>query len=341
MVPQAESSLEGYVDQSGLVKRNPPGYEDLLVGFENEDGARAALDQGTITAYYIIEPTYLETGNVIYVRPDFNPMGATMNTSPVDALMAYALTGGDIQLAYRVQNPVNVTKIHLDEQQTRDQNNPLTFFLPYVVTFLFYGVILASSTLMLNSVTNEKQNRVIEILMTSVKPIEILTGKIFALGIAGLLQTVVWTGSGYLMLLFSNNRFALGDAFKLPPSVLVWGIVFFLLGYAVYASLMAGVGALVPNLREASQLTTVIIMPLIVPLMFISVMINAPNSPLAVALSLFPLTSPVSMMTRLAATTVPFWQSGLAAVLLAITAFLLVQAAPGYSERRTCSRGNQ
>ena len=135
------------------------------------------------------------------------------------------------------------------------------------------------------------------------------------LGIAGLLQTVVWTGSGYLMLLFSNNRFALGDAFKLPPSVLIWGIVFFLLGYAVYASLMAGVGALVPNLREASQLTTVIIMPMIVPMIFISVMINAPNSPLAVALSLFPLTSPVSMMTRLAATTVPLWQIGLAAVL--------------------------
>ena len=145
--------------------------------------------------------------------------------------------------------------------------------------------------------------------MTSVKPIEMLTGKIFALGIAGLLQTVVWTGSGYLMLLFSNNQFGLGDAFKLPPSVLIWGIIYFLLGYAVYASLMAGVGALVPNLREASQLTTVVIMPMIVPMVFISVMINAPNSPLAVALSLFPLTAPVSMMTRLAATTVPFWQS--------------------------------
>jgi len=326
MVPQSASSLEGFVDQSGLVKAIPPGYESILRGFDNESAARDALGQGTISAYYIIASDYLETGNVFYIRPDFNPMGATMNSSPVEALMAYALTDGNIQLAYRVQNPVNVTKVQLNETPTRDQNNPLTFFLPYVVTFLFYGVILASSTLMLNSITNEKQNRVIEILLTSVKPIEILTGKIFALGIAGLLQTVVWTGSGYLMLLFSNNRFALGDAFKLPPSVLIWGMLFFLLGYAVYASLMAGVGALVPNLREASQLTTVIIMPMIVPMIFISVMINAPNSPLAVALSLFPLTSPVSMMTRLAATTVPLWQIGLAAVLLALTAVQLVQA---------------
>ena len=149
MVPKSESSLEGYVDQSGLVKAIPPGYEDVLVGFTDESGAKEALDQGKISAYYIIEPDYIDTGNVIYVRPDFNPMGASLNSSPVAALMAYALTDGDIQLTYRVQNPMNVTKVDLGEQPTRDQNNPLTFFLPYIVTFLFYGVILASSTLML------------------------------------------------------------------------------------------------------------------------------------------------------------------------------------------------
>jgi ABC-2 type transport system permease protein len=326
MRPQAIVSLEGFVDQSGLVKSIPPGYEQLLEAFPDETSARQALDNGEITAYYIIAADYMDSGDVIYVRPDFNPLGATVSSSPVEALMAYALSGDNLQLSYRVQNPVNETRVNISPVQTRDQANPLTFFLPYIVTFLFYAIILSSSTLMLNSITNEKQNRVMEILMTSVKPIEILTGKIIALGIAGLLQTVVWSGSGYLMLLFSNQRFSLGDAFKLPPSVLAWGILFFLLGYAVYASLMAGVGALVPNLREASQLTTFIIMPLIVPLVFISVMINTPNSPLAVVLSLFPLTAPVSMMTRLAATTVPVWQPLLAAALLALTAWLLVQA---------------
>jgi ABC-2 type transport system permease protein len=326
MGPKTEISLEGFVDRSGLVKSVPPGYENQLAEYTTEEAARNALEDGTITAYYIIEPDFMETGKVVYVRPDFNPLGATVETSPVEALMAYALTDEDIQLSYRVQDPVNVTKVNLAPEEERDAENPLTFFLPYIVTFLFYTVILSASTLMLNSVTNEKENRVLEILMTSVKPIELLTGKIIALGITGLLQTVVWMGSGYVMLLFSNKRFALGDAFNLPPSVLVWGILFFLLGYAVYASLMAGVGALVPNVREASQLTTVVIMPMIVPLMFISVMINAPNSPLAVFLSIFPLTAPVSMMTRMAATSVPLWQSGLAAVLLAATAWLLVQA---------------
>jgi len=162
--------------------------------------------------------------------------------------------------------------------------------------------------------------------MTSMHPREMLTGKILALGLTGLLQTVVWTGSGLLLLRLAGQRFALGAAFQLPTSILIWGILFFIFGYAVYASLLAGVGALVPNMREASQLTTMVILPMIVPLMFISSLIQAPNSTLSVFFSMFPLTAPVAMMTRLAATEVPFWQSALALVLVALTAVYFVLA---------------
>jgi ABC-2 type transport system permease protein len=325
-LPETSISMEGFVDASGLVTTIPSGYETQLTAFSDEASARSALAEGAITAYYLIDKDFLETGKVIYVRPDFNPLGASSNSSPVEALLAYTLTEGDLDLAYRVQNPMNVTEVTLAKTPTRDADNPLTFFLPYIVTFLFYGVILGSSTLMLNSISSEKQNRTMEILVTSVSPQQMLTGKIFALGLAGLLQTVVWSGSGYLMLMFSGERFALGDAFKLPVSVLAWGVLFFLLGYAVYASLMAAVGALVPNLREASQTTTLVIIPLIIPLFFISVLIQTPDSPLSIALSLIPLTSPVSMMTRLAATTVPLWQIGLSVLLLAGTAVIFVRA---------------
>jgi ABC-2 type transport system permease protein len=328
-VPDTQVSMEGFIDNSGLVKTIPKFYEDKLTSYKNEAVAKSALSEGKITAYYIIDKDYLENGNIIYVRPDFNPLGGSMQSSSVDALMALALTGGNVELAYRVQDPLNVTEVSLSQTPQRDSSNPLTFFLPYIVTFLFYIVILTSSSLLLNSISGEKQNRMMEILMTSITTSQMLTGKIIALGLVGLLQTVVWSGSGYLMLMYSGKQFALGDAFKLPPSILLWGILFFLLGYAVYASLMAGIGALVPNMREASQTTTIVIMPMIIPLMFISVLIQTPNSPLSLFLSLFPLTAPVSMMTRLSATTVPFWQSGLSAALLAVTAFLLIRAAAG------------
>lgn len=327
--PKVETSNlpEGFIDQSGLVKEVPVAYQDKLVRYDNEEAAKKEVESGTISAYYVIEKDYLEEGTILYMRPDYNPIGGMENSDAIETLMANALTDGDINLAYRVQDPLNVKEVSLSATPQRSSSNALTFFLPYIVTFLFYIVILTSSSLLLNNISSEKQNRMMEILMTSVTPRQMLTGKIIALGLVGLLQTIVWSGSGYLMLLFSGRQFALGDAFKLPPSILVWGIIYFILGYAVYASLMAGLGALVPNIREASQTTTVVILPLIIPLVFISSLIQAPNSPLSVVLSLFPLTAPVSMMTRLAATTVPFWQTALAAVLIALTAIFLIQSA--------------
>ncbi|MBA3072433.1 MAG: ABC transporter permease, partial [Anaerolineae bacterium] len=261
--PKVESSNlpEGFIDLSGIVKEVPPASQEKLLRYDNEEAAKKAVEAGTISAYYVIEKDYLAEGTVLYMRPDFNPLGGMENTGAIETLMANALTDGDIELAYRVQDPLNVKEVSLAATPQRSSSNMLTFFLPYIVTFLFYIVILTSSSLLLNNISTEKQNRMMEILMTSVTPRQMLTGKIIALGFVGLLQTIVWSGSGYLMLLFSGQQFALGDAFKLPPSILIWGIIYFILGYAVYASLMAGVGALVPNIREASQTTTIVILP--------------------------------------------------------------------------------
>lgn len=327
--PSKEAVVEGFIDQSQLMKTVPAGFEEVLIRYDSEQDARDAIQSGNISAYYLVSEDFLQSGDVIYVRPDFNPMGSTTQTNAIDALISYNLTNGNIDLAYRVQNPINATEVNISNTEQRDTSHWLTFFLPYIVTFLFYIVILTSSSLMLNSITNEKQNRVLEILLTSVTPTQMLTGKIIALGLTGLLQTVVWMGAGMLMLKFSGSAFNLSAAFQLPISVLVWGIVFFILGYAVYASLMAGIGALVPNMRESSQLTTIVILPMVVPLVFISALITTPNSPLATFLSLFPLTSPVSMMTRLSATAVPFWQVGISVILLIATAVLLVRASAG------------
>lgn len=318
--------MEGFIDHSGLMTVIPPDITDELSRYDSETAAEKALKEGTIAAYYVIPADFIETGDIICIRPDFNPLGGASSSGPVSTLVAYNLTNGDFNLAARIQNPINASEVDISNQVQRDSGHWLTFFLPYIVTFLFYIVIMTSSSLMLSSVTNEKQNRVMEILMTSITPGQMLTGKIIALGLVGLLQTVIWLGVGLLMLRFSGKAFALGAAFQLPASILLWGILFFIFGYAMYASLMAGIGALVPSLREASQLTTVVILPMIIPLMFINALINTPDSPLATFLSIFPLSAPVSMMTRLAATQVPIWQVLLALALLIFTSWLLVRA---------------
>jgi ABC-2 type transport system permease protein len=329
ILPADQNKPEGFVDQSGIIKSVPDSQKNQLTQYSTEAEAKTALNSGAIASYYILPADYLTTGRIIYIRPDFNPIGGTSRSGTFTDLVSYWLVNGDQNLNYRLINPLNVETVYLTEQPQRDRDNMLTFFIPYGVTLLFYILIMSSASLMLSNVTSEKTNRMIEILMTSVNPTQMLTGKIIALGLAGVLQTVVWTGAGYLLLSLSGSTFNLPIAFRLPLSILLWGIFFFIGGYALYASLMAGVGALVPNLREAAQATMLMIIPLVLPLAMLSALIENPNGGLAVFLSLFPLTSPVSMMTRLAATQVPTWQVALSLIILGGSVVLLIRAAAG------------
>ena len=317
---------EGYIDQSGIIKSIPNSVPTgMLFSFPDESSARQALDDGKISAYYVIPPDYIQTGEINYIRPDFNPIGSSGQSALLEWILKVNLLGGNTQVANLINGP-KTEYISVSPTPQRDMNNMLTFFLPYGVTMLFYIVLLSAASLLLSSVAKEKENRVMEILMVSVTPMQLLSGKIIGLGVLGLVQIIVWVGTGRILLARSGTTFNLPISFQLPTSFLIWGVIFFVLGYAVYASLMAGLGAMVPNLREASQATIVVIFPLIIPIALISILINEPDSLLAVILSIFPLTSPVAMMTRLSAGGVPFWQTLLAAILLAVTAVFVVRA---------------
>lgn len=324
-----DSRPEGYVDEGQLVQVLPPTLSpDRLVAYASEDEASQALEDGIIQAYYLIAPDYLESGEVTFVVATFST-SALDNTDLMEYVLDYNLLGGDTELLRKVTNPMELEEVNLSPEPVRDQNNPLTFFLPYAVTLLFYIMILGSATLLLNSIGKEKENRVIEILMVSLSPRQLLTGKMLGLGLIGLFQIVLWGGTAFVMLRLSGRTFSLPPEFQLSTEILVWGLVYFILGYSLYGSLMSGLGALVPNLREASQATFIIILPMIIPLMLISVLIEDPNGWLAVVLSLFPLTSPITMMLRLSATTVPMWQNLLAIALLIGSVILAMRAAAG------------
>jgi len=328
-VEDPEVIAEGYVDYSGLVKGMPEDLSGSFKPFADEVAANQALSDGDISAYYVLPEDFLENGTVIYYRPDFNPLSNETLSSGFEEAVRFNLMGQDVQLAERYKNPLgNMERVYLSDVPQRDQDDMLTFFVPYVVMLVFYIVIFGSASLMLNSITDEKQNRVMEILMTSIRPVQLLTGKIIALGLVGLLQTVVWFGAGFLLLTLSGRQLEL--SFELPASILFWGVIFFVLGYGVYAALMAGVGALVPSLKEASQATLMVLIPLIIPMMMISALVEAPNGGLAVGLSLFPLTAPVVMMTRLAASSaVPIWQILLSVALLLLTNLFILRSVAG------------
>ena len=323
---------EGYVDLSGLIRQIPASVPaGKFIAFPDETAARKALLTGQISSVYIVSPNYIQDGKVTYIRPDFNPLASSGDQSgSFTWLLQVNLAGGDSLFASLVNGPAKLEDVSLATAPQPDQKNALALWTPYIVTILFYMLIIGASSLLLSSVSKEKENRVTEVLLTSITSQQLLTGKILGLGIVGLGQTLLWLGMSYLLLNLSGQTFKLPSEIHLPVSFLAWGLVFFLLGYAVYASLMAGLGALAPNLREASQATFVITLPLMIPLFLSSsVFMQEPNGAIATGLSLFPLTAPVAMMARLSAGGVPGWQAALAIVLLALTAVLILRAVAG------------
>ncbi|MDW8227954.1 MAG: ABC transporter permease [Anaerolineales bacterium] len=327
-----ETRPEGYVDESGLIREIPESVPPgTFLAYPDEASARRALEAGEIAAYYIVPADYIQRGEIRYIRPDFNPLaGDSAQSDLFTWVLKVNLAGGDWRLVNLAQGPLEVEEISLAPAAAPNEDNPATMWVPYTVTLLYYILIIGSATLLLNSISKEKENRIMEVLLTSASSRQLLTGKIIALGLVGLLQTILWGGTTYVLLNLSGRTFNLPSEIRLPPDFLAWGVIFFLLGYAVYASLMAGLGALAPNLREASQVTFVILLPLIVPLFFSNnVFASDPHGALATGLSLFPLSAPVAMMARLSMGGVAWWQPPLSALLLAATAVLIVHAVAG------------
>lgn len=328
IAPTIDTDRQGYVDHSGIIQTFPSDLEMMdveLVAYPDEDSAHRALEQGEIPFYYIIPEDVVDSGEYAMVTSDFNPVSSGGNEWLMEWTLLVNMMGGDEELAAKVRFPMMEIRISKSEPGAGTaEENPLSFGVPYAITIFFYMIIFGSASLMLNSIGKEKQNRVIEVLLLSVSPRQLLSGKIVGLGLVGMLQTAIYTIIGFTLLRISGRTFEAAANFNLPPSLILWGLLFFLLGYSIYASLMAGAGALAPNTREASQITFILIIPMIVPLFFISSLIEDPNGILSVVVSLFPFSAPVAMMTRLASGSVPLWQLLLAITLMVGTAYLII-----------------
>ncbi|MFQ5796388.1 MAG: ABC transporter permease [Candidatus Bipolaricaulia bacterium] len=320
-----ETEAEGYVDQSGIIEFLP---EDLppgrLVAYPDDAAARQALEAGEISAYYIVPEDYVNTGQLIAIRPHYNPISPKDRSGWMRWVLLVNLLDGDVELASRIWNPMDLSVTTLAPESQDASDDHLYLFLMTTVV-LFYALIVVSSEELLKSVSKEKENRVMEILMLSVSPRQLLAGKIIGREILGLLQAVAWVGT--FLWIVGRQTLNVPAGFGFPAWILGWGIVFFLLGYAVYASLLAGLGALVPNLKETPQVKQVVFMPLLVAY-FITLIIRPQDvhGALGTGLSLFPLTASIMMMKRLAMGGVPVWQLLLATGLLATTAYLIIRA---------------
>jgi ABC-2 type transport system permease protein len=330
----------GFVDLSNTIKAIPASIQPSeLIGFPTEAAAGSALRSGQIDLYYLIPENYLATGDIIVNTREPLLESAVPHTSMLERLIAVNLLQGNERLASQFKDPIKSETLSSDVPGGTESQYLVAFFLPFGVTIFFYITILMSSSLLLGSLTVEKENRVLEILLTSIAPHRLLSGKILGLGLTGLIQTAIWLGTSILILRWGGQSLQIPLEAQLTPAFFALGVLFYLLGYGLYVCLMASLGVLVNNLREASQLSIILLMPMMIPVLTITVMISAPDSPFVIGLSLFPLTSPVAMMSRLVITRVPAWQVLSAVILLAASILVVLKVVAGLFRTQTLLAG--
>lgn len=322
-----EQQMEGLVDVGNLIEAIPDDVPpDWLTEFGTEAEAQTALDRGTISGYYVIPGDYVETGDVTYVVPEYNPISGDVPTGRIEWVLLYNILGGDADLAASTWNPIKASETRLAAPEGEDLgDSPVARLFPTFMALTLYIVIIIPAGVLVSSLTDEKKNRVMEVLVSSVSPYQLIGGKILALGLLGLLQTAVWVGVLWAVLSFGGQSLSIPAGFEVPVGLFAWAFVFFLLGYAMYGAQMAAVGALAPDVKDTRGVTMLVNSPLIVVYLFLTGIVARPGGSFAIVLSLFPLTAPVGMIARMAVTEVPVWQPVVSAGLQFLTAFLIIR----------------
>jgi ABC-2 type transport system permease protein len=301
----------GGVDQSGRFTPLLPEYADGFYLYASEEEGVAAVQAETSRRLIVIPADYVESGRIRVVSGEgaFSALdiedSGSLRGFFVDHLVRDV---PDAALRARLADPYRAQVVNLNgEAQSAGGAlaSILGFIVPYMLSILLIVTIFVSSGYLLRSVSEEKTSRVIEIVLSSVTAQQLLAGKVIGLGALGLTQVIVWVGSSFGL---SGGIVALlGIAVPLfaRPEVFVLAVVYYLLGFVVYAVLMGSVGALGADFQQSQQLAGVFSMLASVPLMLAGVFFSNPNSGIIRFISWFPLTAPTAMMLRLPMTEVP------------------------------------
>jgi len=323
-VPQ--DNQVGYVDYTGTFTPPLPQYAGEFIPYAEEQAARAALIAGDIPGYLVIPTDYMATGQVIGYTKERGISGAmAVDSDEVEAFLVAHLLAGQVDpaLQERVTNPAKVSIVTLSEGAEAGQSDVWailsSFVLPIVFSMMLSITIFVSAGFLLQGVGEEKERRVIEILIYSLTPTELLAGKILGLGAVGLTQILVWFGTGWALMGGVAVVFAVAGVLPFGVGTLILALIYFLLGYLLFATLMAAVGSLGTTAREGQQLAGFFSMAAFVPMWFMGFIMTNPNSLLARILSYFPLTAPTMVLLRLGMGEVP-------AVDIAISLVVLIAA---------------
>jgi ABC-2 type transport system permease protein len=249
------------------------------------------------------------------------------------------------ELLRRLGDPVTIEPYNLQRASNAAQDEDADFVMIYVFTIVFLMALFLTNSYLLQTVVEEKENKLIEILVSSVTPGQLLAGKILAMSVLGIGQIVVWIAALLLALRIVVNLEAFATAtvllnIRIQMDILPLMLVYFILGYLLFAAIYAGVGALAGSLRESSQYVALFSIMAVLPFYVFTVFVQTPNGTLPVVMSLIPITAPVAMMMRLNVTTVPPLEIAASLLILVACVALMMWIAGRLFRVQTLLSGN-
>ncbi|MEW6034902.1 MAG: ABC transporter permease [Chloroflexota bacterium] len=321
----ADATVVGYVDEFGGFDNHASEVKHItLTPYETRDEATKALLAEDIEEYFVVPADYLKNGLILryHTQKELEIRGDT--SQAMRLFLQSNLLGGQTtpEIAERVKNPISISSIRLDETGgvASDQGGFAAFFVPMVFGFLLIMAIGSSSGYLIQGLGEEKENRIMEVLLSSVSTTQLLIGKVLGLGAAGLVQIIVWLLS--IVFLVGLAGSAVGGMFatvQIPDNILVLGIVYFVLGYLFFAVLQAGAGAMGANARESSQWSVAFILPAILPFYVATIFLrDHPDHVVGTVLTLIPITAPMSVFVRMGMSEIPAWELAVSICLLVL-----------------------
>ena len=324
--PPTEVTKIGYVDEVGGFDQFTTQGNITLVPFDTTEAATEALVAEDIKEYFVIPSDFISTGIIrrYTTQRELRPPSAT--TAAIEDFISSNLLAGRVPeaTAARIKAPLNLVTTTLTATGTvaPEQGGYANIVIPGIFGALLAASLIFSSIYLLQGLGAEKENRLMEILLSSVSPRQLITGKVLGIGAAGLAQVAIWVAATPLLLnLASSSIGGFISTIQIPPSLLALAVVYFILGYLLFAVLSIGVAAVSSSVREAQSLAAIFTTWAIAPFWILSLIMEFPYSPAWVVLSIFPFSAPVMVILRFGLIGVPPWQLATSIAVLVLCIF--------------------
>ncbi len=337
-----------------LIERNEDRYQNLSDA--SIDSIRTLVQTGRMDGYILLTEEHVSgdaTPEFIYTGSSSMALQTSIRTELRDVIREERLTRAEVTEDVRniFDSTVALHSRKLTETGDEEEDHAAFYSaLGFILGLIIFFSLFMYGTIIMRGVIEEKSNRIIEVIASSIRPIELLTGKILGITSVALTQFLIWTGLIFLIGLAASPLAMMlaGDisadpaaaqavggidpaTFEIPavpPSLIILFFTFFILGYFLYSALFASVGSAVDSESDTQQL----MMPVFI-LLFIGFFLNVevvqnPDSALSIFGSLFPFFAPMNMITRVAISSVPFWQLAVSILLMiaTITGTMLLSA---------------